>query len=144
MVGLTDGLIDVQAVRNSVDDPGFGAILVFEGVARNTFDGRRVTHLAYEAYEELAIPVLQGIIDDVRKNFGAKCAIVHRTGSVPIEEPTVVIAVGTPHRAPCYEASRYALEALKERLPVWKKEVYADGKHDWKRNAGPPDQVTAE
>jgi molybdopterin synthase catalytic subunit len=133
MLGLTPGLIDVAAVRNAVDDPGFGAILVFEGVARDNFDGRRVTHLAYEAYEELAIPVLQAIADECLEKFGAKCAIVHRTGPVPIEDPTVVIAVGTPHRPACYEASRYALEALKARLPVWKKEVYDDG-HDWKRN----------
>lgn len=140
MTGLTAGPIDIDAVRRAVDDPGFGAILVFEGTARNTFGGRRVTHLSYEAYPELALPVLDAIVSEVRAQFQAACAIVHRTGAVPMEEPTVVIAVGTPHRAACYEASRYALEALKARLPVWKKEVYADGEHEWKANAQARDQ----
>ena len=136
MVGLSAEPIDVDAVRHAVDDPGFGAVLVFEGVARNSFAGRRVVQLAYEAYEELAIPVLQRIVDDVAERFGGKCAIVHRTGPVPIEEPTVVIAVGTPHRAACYEASRFALEELKAKLPVWKREIYDDGQA-WKANEVP-------
>jgi len=133
MIGLTHDPIDVRAVRDAVADPGHGALMVFEGVGRDDFDGREVTELAYEAYPALALPVLNAIVDEVTAQFGGRAAIVHRLGVVPIGEPTVVIAVGTPHRAACYEASRYALEALKERLPVWKKEVYADGSA-WKAN----------
>ena len=126
--------IDVAAVRRAVDDPGFGAILVFEGVARNDFDGREVRELAYEAYAEMAVPILAEIGTEISETWpGTRTAIVHRTGRVPIGEPTVVIAVGTPHRAECYAASRYALEQLKARVPVWKKEIYADGSA-WKAN----------
>ena len=71
MVGLSADPIDVAAVRHAVDDPGYGAILVFEGVARDTFQGRRVVQLAYEAYDELAVPVLQQIVDEVAERFGA-------------------------------------------------------------------------
>ena len=135
MTGLTDGPIDVAAVRASVSDDGFGAILVFEGVGRNHFGGRPVTQLEYEAYPELAVPVLEAIAAEIAERWpGVRAALVHRTGVVAIGEPSVVIAVGAPHRAECYEASRHAIEALKERLPVWKKEIYADGAA-WKANA---------
>ena len=134
MFGLTPDPIDVQRVRSAVDDPGFGAILVFEGVARNHFQGREVVELAYEAYDAMAIPVMRQIGDEISQRWpGTRTAIVHRTGIVPVGEPTVVIAVGTPHRAECYAASRYALEQLKARVPVWKKEIYTDGSA-WKAN----------
>ena len=135
MFALTPDPIDVSAVRDAIADPRFGAILVFEGVARDSFDGRPVVELAYEAYEAMAVPELERIGAEIATRWpGARTAIVHRTGVVPVEEPTVVIAVGTPHRAACYEASRYALEALKARVPIWKKEVYSDGSA-WKANA---------
>jgi molybdopterin synthase catalytic subunit len=133
MRALVHGPIDVAAVRAAVSDPGFGAILVFEGVARDHFEGRPVRRLAYEAYPELALPVLDEILAEVAARFGARAAIVHRLGEVPVTEPTVVIAVGAAHRAEAYEASRHALEALKARLPVWKKEIYDDGAA-WKAN----------
>lgn len=134
MYALTTDPIDVTAVRDAVSDPGHGAILVFEGTARNHFDGRPVTELAYEAFPEMAVPELEKIGQECAERWGAKCAIVHRIGVVPVTEPTVVIAVGTPHRAACYEASRFALEALKARVPIWKKEIYTDGSA-WKANA---------
>lgn len=133
MNALVDEPIDVEAVRRSVDDPSFGAVLVFEGVGRNTFEGRAVVALEYEAYAEMVVPELDRITAEARERWGAKAAIVHRTGRVAIGEPTVVIAVGTAHRAPCYEASRHCIEALKARVPIWKKEVYADGSA-WKAN----------
>jgi molybdopterin synthase catalytic subunit len=126
--------IDVDRVRRAVDDPGFGAILVFEGVARDTFAGRGVVELAYEAYAPMAVGVMEEIGADIAARWpGARTAIVHRVGHVAIGEPTVVIAVGTPHRAECYAASRHALEELKARVPVWKKEIYTDGSA-WKAN----------
>ncbi|MFT7520079.1 MAG: molybdopterin synthase catalytic subunit, partial [Kiritimatiellia bacterium] len=82
-----------------------------------------------------AVQALQAIGDDIVKRWpDARCAIVHRLGSVPLTEPTVVIATATPHRAACYEANRYALEQLKATVPIWKKEVYRDGSA-WKANA---------
>ena len=134
MIALTDQTIDTEAVRRAVDDPGFGAVLVFEGVGRNHFEGRPVLALEYEAYAEMAVPEMERIAAEAAERWSAKVAMVHRTGRVAIGEPSVVIAVGTPHRAACYEASRFAIDALKERVPVWKKEVYADGSA-WKANA---------
>lgn len=133
MNALVHGPIDVEAVRRAVDDPGFGAVLVFEGVGRDVFEGRAVVALEYEAYAEMVVPELDRIAAEASDRWGAKVAIVHRTGRVQIGEPSVVIAVGTAHRAPCYEASRHCIEALKARVPIWKKEIYADGSA-WKAN----------
>ena len=134
MIAVVSGPIDVGAVRRAVDDPAFGAILVFEGVARNDFGGREVVHLEYEAFAELAVPVMTAIAREAAERWPCRVAMVHRSGVVAVTEPSVVIAVGAPHRAECYEASRYAIEALKQRVPVWKKEIYADGSA-WKANA---------
>lgn len=133
--GIVDGPIDVAALRAQVEGPQHGALLIFEGVARNNFDGRPVVALEYQAYPAMAVPVLEGIGAQVAALWPqVDLAIVHRTGRLAIGEPSMVIAVGAPHRPAAYEASRFALEALKERLPVWKKEIYADGEA-WKPNA---------
>ncbi|MCO4743932.1 MAG: molybdenum cofactor biosynthesis protein MoaE [Proteobacteria bacterium] len=134
MFALTPDAIDLAAVRAAVVHPSCGALLVFEGLARDNFEGRGVTELAYEAYPEMAVPELEAIGATIAERWGGRTAIVHRLGRVPVTEPTVVIAVATPHRAACYEASRYALETLKARVPIWKKEIYADGSA-WKANA---------
>lgn len=134
MRALVDDPIDVAAVRAAVSHPGHGAILVFEGVARDNLEGPRVTLLAYEAYEAMAVPVMDAIADEAEERYGARVALVHRTGQVAIGEPSLVIAVGTPHRPECYDASRYVLEQVKQRLPVWKKEIREDGS-EWKANA---------
>ena len=133
MIALVDRTIDVDAVRRSVDNPGFGAVLVFEGVGRNHFEGRPVQALEYEAYAEMAVPAMQEIASEAAREWEVEVAIVHRTGRVAIGEPSVVIAVGSPHRAACYEASRYTIDTLKRRVPIWKKEIYADGSA-WKAN----------
>lgn len=134
MFALTHDPIELSAVRAAVVHPSCGALLLFEGLARDTFEGREVTSLAYEAYEPMAIAELEAIGTAIEQRWGGRTAIVHRLGDVPVTEPTVVIAVATPHRAACYEASRYALETLKARVPIWKKEVYTDGS-EWKANA---------
>jgi len=134
VIAVVADSIDVQAVRAAVTDPGHGAVLIFEGVGRDNFDGKGVTALFYEAYAQMAVPVMQQIAAEAQERFGARVAMVHRTGEVAIGEASVVIAVGTPHRAECYEASRYAIDELKKRVPVWKKEIYADGSQ-WKANA---------
>jgi len=134
VIELTDAPIDIDRVRSAVNDDGFGAILIFEGVGRNHFEGRPVVALEYEAYADMAVPEMARIADEVEQKWQGKLSMIHRTGRVEIGEPSVVIAVGTPHRGACYEASRYAIDELKKRVPVWKKEVYADGSA-WKANA---------
>ena len=134
MFALSDGPIDRAVVEAAVRHPSCGAVLVFGGAARQDVGGRTVLRLAYEAYPQMAVTELQAIGAEILERWpGSRVAIVHRIGEVPIGEDTVVIAVAAPHRAECYAASRYALEALKSRVPIWKKEVYVDGEA-WKAN----------
>ncbi|MFZ5479194.1 MAG: molybdenum cofactor biosynthesis protein MoaE [Myxococcota bacterium] len=131
MIAVVDGPIDTRAVEDAVRDEGNGALLTFSGVGRNSFGGRPVAGLFYEAWDDVALKELRKIADEVREKWpGARIAMVHRTGEVAIGEPSVVIAVGTPHRDAAYAASRYAIDELKQRVPIWKKERYADGDGD--------------
>ena len=130
MYALTDAPIDVQAVRAAVDDPAFGAVLVFEGVARNNFEGKRVTHLSYEAYPEMAEREMQKISDDCARRWpGTRVAIAHRTGHLEIGDVAVIIVAAAPHRAEAFDACRFAIDTLKQTVPIWKKEVATDGEY---------------
>ena len=134
MFCLTSNKIEIEALQASVSDPAHGATLLFLGIARNHFEGRPVSQLEYEAYDEMAIPAMKAIASAVDERWpGTKTSIVHRIGPVPNEEIAVVIATSTPHRAACYDANRFAIEELKRTLPVWKKEIYTDGS-EWKAN----------
>ena len=134
MFELTEHPIDVLAVQESVTDPKNGAVLLFVGVTRDNFEGRRVTHLSYEAYSAMALAALRKIGQQAEIRWpGTKTAIVHRLGTVPEGEASVVIGTSTPHRVNCYEANRFAIEALKQTVPIWKKEIYEDGSQ-WKAN----------
>ncbi|HEX6141035.1 MAG TPA: molybdenum cofactor biosynthesis protein MoaE [Candidatus Limnocylindria bacterium] len=132
--GLSDGPIDVPALERAVTGPGHGALVTFVGRARDTADdGRRVLELEYEAYPEMAESVLADIVAEVEAGWpGVSVAVVHRTGVVPLGEAAVAIATAAAHRAEAYEASRSVIEAIKERLPIWKRERFADGT-EWKR-----------
>jgi molybdopterin synthase catalytic subunit len=135
MIALVEGVIDVAAVQAAVADPGCGCTILFVGTTRDTFEGRRVVRLEYEAYTALAVPVLTEIAEEAKGRWpGSRVAIVHRTGVVAIAEASVVVAVSAPHRDRGYEASRFVIDALKVRAPIWKKEIYEDGSA-WKANA---------
>lgn len=135
MIGLSTDPLDVDAITDAVRGPGRGAILVFHGTTRDTFEGRGVVRLEYEAYAGMATAEMTRIRDTIRQRWpGSDAAMVHRLGLVPVGEASIVIAVASPHRAACYEASRFAIDTLKERVPIWKKEIYADGSA-WKANA---------
>lgn len=135
MVGLTPHPLDARRVEALVARSGAGAILCFSGVGRDVFEGRPVLALDYEVFPEMAIPELLGIIADLAARWPeVRAAIVHRTGRVNVGEASVIIAASSPHRAEAYEASRYAIDALKARVPIWKREIYADGSA-WKANA---------
>lgn len=135
MFALTHDPIDVAAVERAVLHPSCGAVLLFLGTARDNFGDKQVTRLEYEAWDEVAVLALEEIGQACAQRWpGCRTAIVHRLGVVPLLEPTVVIATATPHRPACYAASRFALEELKARVPIWKKEIYTDGSA-WKANA---------
>jgi len=130
---LVDGPIDVAALERSLADPGRGARVTFIGQARDhADDGRTVTELEYEVYPEMAASVLAEIATEAEERWGAAVAVVHRHGVVPIGEAAVAIVTAAAHRAEAYEANRFVIEAIKERLPIWKRERFADGS-EWKR-----------
>jgi MoaE-MoaD fusion protein len=130
---ITDRPIDVEALERAVADLEHGAVVTFVGRARRRADdGREVIELEYEAYPEMASSVLDAIVAEAEERWGARVAIVHRHGVVPLGEAAVAIVVAAPHRAEAYDASRYAIEAIKERLPIWKRERFVDGS-EWKR-----------
>jgi molybdopterin synthase catalytic subunit/molybdopterin converting factor small subunit len=108
-----------------------GAIATFTGTTRVTSRGRTVTHLDYEAYEGMAEKVMQEIADELRDRYDlCDVAIHHRVGRVGIGDTSVVIAVSAPHRRDALDACRDAIDTLKERVPLWKKEVY-EGGEEW-------------
>jgi len=130
---LTEAPIDVAALEDSLAESGMGAIVTFVGRARDVADdGRTVIELEYEAYAEMADSVLEEIRTEAEQRFGVACAVVHRSGLVPIGEAAVAIVTAARHRGEAYDASRFVIEAIKERLPIWKRERFADGS-EWKR-----------
>jgi molybdopterin synthase catalytic subunit/molybdopterin converting factor small subunit len=131
-VGLTDRPIDVAALE-AVAGPAHGALVTFVGRARNhADDGREVLELEYEAYPEMAEAVLRQIAIEAGERWGARVAVVHRVGVVPLGEAAVAIVTAAAHRGAAYDASRFVIEAIKQRLPIWKRERFADGS-EWKR-----------
>ena len=111
-----------------------GAVVTFVGRARNRADdGREVIGLEYEAYPEMAEATLREVVAELGERWpSCAVAVVHRIGPVPIGEAAVVIVTAAPHRGDAYEANRYVIEAIKDRLPIWKLELFADGSR-WKR-----------
>lgn len=131
--GLVDGPLDVGGTVAAVADPAAGAVVVFLGTVRNHHAGRPVERLTYSAYRPMAAAVLARIVADLEAGTDRlRAAIVHRLGEVPVGEPSVVIAVSSPHRAAAYAASRTALERLKKEAPIWKREHYAGGDSHWR------------
>ncbi len=120
--------IDAAAVIAAVADPGSGATVTFVGTTRDQNDGRRVLRLEYEAYTEMALAEMRKIGDAVRRQWPVtRVAIVHRVGVVPLGEASVVIAVSSSHRHAAFEACHYAINRLKEIVPIWKKEHFEGG-----------------
>jgi MoaE-MoaD fusion protein len=131
-VGLTDRPIDVAALE-ALAGPAHGALVTFVGRARNhADDGREVLELEYEAYPEMAEAVLRQIAIEAEERWGARVAVVHRVGVVPLGEAAVAIVTAAAHRGAAYDASRFVIEAIKQRLPIWKRERFTDGS-EWKR-----------
>ena len=132
--GLTDGPIDLAGLEAAIAESGHGARVTFLGRARDrSDDGREVLELVYEAYPEMATTVLAEIVAEAERRWsGSVAAVVHRVGLVPIGEAAVAIVTASAHRSDAYEANRFVIEAIKERLPIWKRERFSDGS-EWKR-----------
>jgi molybdopterin synthase catalytic subunit len=129
---ISEGPILPQAILDEVGTSKDGAVLLFLGVVRDRHEGRAVKGLDYEAYREMAEGILLTIGEEARRTFGVEgISMVHRVGSLTVGEVSLAVVVAAPHRAEAYEASRFVLESIKERLPVWKKEHYSTGPARW-------------
>lgn len=122
--------INTASIINSVKSDYCGAIDIFIGTVRDNLEGKKVTKLFFEAYETMAISELTKIAKDVKENYNAdKVSIVHAVGDCEVGEIAVVIAVSTPHRKASFEACEYAINTLKDTVPIWKREYFEDGSH---------------
>ncbi len=128
---LVDGPIDVSAVAAEVADDRAGALATFQGTVRNQSRGREVIALEYEAYSGMAERVMAEIAEEVRAKYDlCEVAVSHRLGRVEIGETSVVVAVSSPHRQDALGACKDVIDELKERVPLWKKELY-EGGEEW-------------
>ena len=128
---ITTEPLDLAQIVAEVERDEAGGIATFVGTVRRTSRGRDVSYLEYEAFEEMAEPMLRALAAELTGKHGlCELAIHHRVGRVEIGEPSVVIAVSAPHRAAALEACREAIDTLKETIPLWKKEIY-EGGEEW-------------
>jgi molybdopterin synthase catalytic subunit len=131
MIKITQKSIDVQKVIDTASSLGAGAVNVFIGTVRNTAHGKNVLWLEYEAYESMAVAEIKKIIDDASHRWPMLgWAVCHRIGTLKPGEVSVVVAVSTPHRADSFAACEYIIDTIKEKAPIWKKEVFEDGQ-EW-------------
>lgn len=128
MFRVTEKALNLQEVVDYVADPEAGAIVTFVGTTRNHNEGRRVISLDYEAYPEMAEKELARLGEEAKRRWKIRrMGIIHRVGRVEITEPSVVIAVSAAHRGDAFQACRFAIEEIKKKVPIWKKEVFEGG-----------------
>jgi molybdopterin synthase catalytic subunit len=137
---ITEVPLRPEALIEAVADPSAGAVATFVGVTRNSFQGRLVRHLEYEAYRPMAERALERIGMEIARRWASVTgvAIAHRLGRVEIGEASVVVAVSAPHRADALAACGFGIDLLKRELPVWKREIL-EGGAVWRENETTPD-----
>ena len=124
--------IDPASLINEVGSPQYGAISLFIGTVREVNDGRSVTAIEYSVYKSMADAELERILDEAEERFGVSALVVeHRIGLLGLGDVSVAIAAAHAHRAPALDSIRYVIEEIKKRVPIWKKEHYADGTREW-------------
>ena len=125
---ILDQPIDIEKVRQKVEDRNAGAITVFIGTVREMTKGKKTLRLEYQAYPSMAVKMFEQIAGEINERWpDAKIAITHRVGRLDISDVAVVIAVSSPHRKIAYEANEYAINRIKQIVPIWKKEHWEDG-----------------
>ena len=135
MVQIVEEQIDVSRLLRSVVSPEAGGIDLFLGTTRNNSGGKAVLRLEYESYQPMALKLMKEIENEIRERWHiCELSMIHRVGVVPVTEASVAIAVSSPHRKEAFEACRYAIDELKRRVPIWKKEFFNDGA-EWVENA---------
>ena len=143
MFKITDEEISAQDVIDAVSTDDAGAVVTFLGVVRNNSEGRRVRYLELESYHKMAEDKIDQIADEIYKKWGLnRVAIIHRVGKLSVGEVIVAIAVASPHRKEGFEACNYAIDRLKEIVPIWKREFWADGDSEWVNERTKGDTIT--
>jgi molybdopterin synthase catalytic subunit len=132
MIQLTNEPIDAAALLQLVNSNQAGAVVLFLGTVREVTKGRRTASLDYECYPEMAEKKLRELEAEACRRWPVTaCAIVHRLGHMELGEASVAVAVSTPHRQDAFEAGKWLIDTLKEVVPIWKKENWADGTTEW-------------
>ncbi len=130
---ITFAPLSLAEVYALADNPANGAVVVMSGTVRNQTEGKPVVALEYQAYQPMALRVFEEIASDIRQTWPDvnQVIIYHRTGRLQIGEISVLVAVGSPHRAEAFAACQFAIDTLKHTAPIWKKEHWADGSSSW-------------
>ncbi len=132
MIQLTREPIDAADLLRRVSSPRAGAVVLFLGTVREITGDRRTSSLEYECYPEMAESKLAELEAEARRRWPlVECVIVHRLGHLELEEASVAVAVSTAHRQTAFEAGKWLIDTLKEVVPIWKKENWADGTSQW-------------
>lgn len=128
MIEVTEKPLNPEHITNLVRRDSHGAIVIFLGTVRDNSLGKKVLFLQYEAYREMAEKKLREITDEIKKRWGLdQVAISHRIGHMNVGEISLVIAIGSPHRKEAFAACEYAVDRIKQIVPIWKKETFEDG-----------------
>ena len=136
MIDITEHPVDEAAVLASVKSDQAGAVVLFLGTTREFTavgqSNKQTVRLEYECYREMALREIKALAAEARQRWSlVEVAIAHRIGEVPLGETSVAIAVSSGHRPAAFAAGRWLIDTLKERVPIWKKENWADGTKDW-------------
>ncbi len=132
MIKITEQPIDAAEFIAAVNRKQNGGLAVFLGTVRDFTGPARLAYMEYDAYKEMAEKKMAQIVDEARARWDTPdIAVAHRFGRLELTEPSVIIAVGTPHRADAFEACRYVIDRIKEEVPIWKKEVDEHGQGEW-------------
>lgn len=131
MIHITSEPLNPEDITNTVRKNSNGAVLTFLGITRNFSEGRNVLYLEYEAYQPMAQNMLLQIKSEVNAHWNIEdMAIAHRIGHLDVGDISLIVAIGSPHRKEALEASEYAIDRIKQIVPIWKKEVF-EGGEEW-------------
>lgn len=132
MIELTHEPIDPSRVLDAVASRDAGAVVLFLGTTREFTNGRQTASLDYECYPQMAESKLQELETEARRRWPiVKCHIVHRLGHLGLGDASIAIAISSPHRSDAFEAGKWLIDTIKEIVPIWKKENWADGTTEW-------------
>ena len=132
VVAVLEQVLEAQPIRAAAQNARAGAVVVFEGCARNHHEGMPVEELAYEAFVPMAEAALAELREEAIQRYDlCACVVHHRIGTVPIGEAAVIVATSSPHRKEAFAAAIWIMDRIKERVPIWKRERYAQGRAAW-------------